>query len=80
MDIENNFTFPVEPDFLLKDHFIYNGINTELYAYENCIVFVTQFETKHLHFHEEFHFEICFKEEKCLGIKFHNPEEYAFMK
>lgn len=43
MDIENNITFPLESDFLLKDHFIYNEINAELYVYENYIAIVTQF-------------------------------------
>ena len=43
MDIENNPIFPLESNFLLKDHFLYNGINAELYVYENHIVFATQF-------------------------------------
>lgn len=33
MDIEKDLTVTIDPDFLLKDNFTYNGHNAELYVY-----------------------------------------------
>lgn len=43
MDIEKNLISTYDPDFLLKDHFLYNGINTDLYVYEDYISFEAQY-------------------------------------
>lgn len=51
MDIEKNLALTMEPDFLLKDHFIYNQNYAELFVYEDYVVFLTQSGIEHLHFH-----------------------------
>lgn len=41
MDIEKNLISTYDPDFLLKDHFMYHNQPAEIYAYEEYVGFST---------------------------------------
>lgn len=42
MDIEKNLASTYDPDFILKDHLLYQNQPVEIYAYEDYIGFVTE--------------------------------------
>lgn len=53
MDIEKNLASTYDPDFLLKDHFIYNNTSADLYVYEDYVCFTTDHSNDSLHFTSE---------------------------
>ncbi len=41
MDIEKNLFSTYDQEFILKDHFIHNGLYADLYIYEDHITYST---------------------------------------